>query len=330
MEATNNRDSTSSGRMVTLTSEDVPLEERERASPFKNKPCFEAGTLLKKSCLGGHPHQKDVPLKKQKAGETGGNQTLQAATRTSLTSVGGGSTLPPPRAISLVADPPRRSTSSDTSTDELSSALMGAIQRIVSAAIREQLAVLTPARTIAPSNEDFPKEVAEEGTLVYVFPVAERQGPLLVASQEVPSQWLARFECLQKDLQDVQYQIAKRAPSEEQQGVPFSEEIMADDLPLNWKEPNLLDYDGTTDPQEHLSYFENIALLHRYTSRVKCRVFVNTLTRSAQQWFSQLPLGSIRSFREFRSLFLHQFSSSKRCQKTIMNLFSSQQEKENH
>ncbi|KAL0413096.1 UNVERIFIED_CONTAM: hypothetical protein Sradi_1511300 [Sesamum radiatum] len=52
---------------------------------------------------------------------------------------------------------------------------------------------------------------------------------------------------------------------------------MADKLPLNWKEPNLLEYDGTTDPQEHLSCFENIALLHRYTAEVKCRVFVHTV-----------------------------------------------------
>ncbi|KAL0395264.1 UNVERIFIED_CONTAM: hypothetical protein Slati_4492600 [Sesamum latifolium] len=77
---------------------------------------------------------------------------------------------------------------------------------------------------------------------------------------------------------------------------------MADNLPLNWNEPNLLDYNGTTDPQEHLSYFENIALLHRYTPGVKCRVFVTTFTRSAQQWFNQLPSGSIRAFGEFRSL----------------------------
>ncbi|KAL0420717.1 UNVERIFIED_CONTAM: hypothetical protein Slati_3094600 [Sesamum latifolium] len=100
---------------------------------------------------------------------------------------------------------------------------------------------------------------------------------------------------------------------------------MVDELSLNWKEPNLPKYDGTTDPQEHLSCFENIALLHRYTAGVKCRVFVNTFTWSAQQWFNQLPSGSIRSFGEFRSLFLHHFASSKRCQKTIPSLFYLQQ-----
>ncbi|KAL0418811.1 UNVERIFIED_CONTAM: hypothetical protein Sradi_1294600, partial [Sesamum radiatum] len=52
----------------------------------------------------------------------------------------------------------------------------------------------------------------------------------------------------------------------EDQGIPFSEEIMADELPINWKEPSLPEYYGTTDPQEHLSYFENVALLHCYTT----------------------------------------------------------------
>ncbi|KAL0386686.1 UNVERIFIED_CONTAM: hypothetical protein Slati_4587200 [Sesamum latifolium] len=145
----------------------------------------------------------------------------------------------------------------------------------------EQLEVLTPTRTTTPSDVDVPEEVAEEGALVHVLPLAERQGPLIVVSQKVPPQWLARLECLQKGLQDIRYKIAG-TPSEEQQGVPFSEEIMADELPLNWKEPNLPEYDGTTDPQEHLSCFENIALLHYYTAGVKCRMFVNTFTRSVQ------------------------------------------------
>ncbi|KAL0378479.1 UNVERIFIED_CONTAM: hypothetical protein Sradi_3153400 [Sesamum radiatum] len=68
---------------------------------------------------------------------------------------------------------------------------------------------------------------------------------------------------------------------------------MADELPLNWKGPNLPEYDGTTDRQEHLSYFGNIVLLHRYTPGVKCHVFVNTFTQSDQQWFNQLPSGRI-------------------------------------
>ncbi|KAL0312136.1 UNVERIFIED_CONTAM: hypothetical protein Sradi_5612900 [Sesamum radiatum] len=58
------------------------------------------------------------------------------------TSASGGSTptalaptLPPPRVVGPVADPPRRSTSLDTSKEELSRALLGATHQIVSAVI---------------------------------------------------------------------------------------------------------------------------------------------------------------------------------------------------
>ncbi|KAL0451675.1 UNVERIFIED_CONTAM: hypothetical protein Slati_1145600 [Sesamum latifolium] len=79
---------------------------------------------------------------KQKTIETPSNtQALQVTTGTSLTPTGGGSTPvpvpPPPRALDPVANPPRCSTSSDISMDELSPAMLGVIQRIVSAAIRE-------------------------------------------------------------------------------------------------------------------------------------------------------------------------------------------------
>ncbi|KAL0458120.1 UNVERIFIED_CONTAM: hypothetical protein Slati_0439200 [Sesamum latifolium] len=49
-----------------------------------------------------------------------------------------------PRIMGPTADPCRRSTSSDTSTEELSPALLGAIQRIVAAALREHVSVAAP------------------------------------------------------------------------------------------------------------------------------------------------------------------------------------------
>ncbi|KAL0394907.1 UNVERIFIED_CONTAM: hypothetical protein Slati_4456900 [Sesamum latifolium] len=185
----------------------------------------------------------------------------------------------PPRVIGPAADPPRQSTSFDTFVEELSQVLLGAIQQIVAAALREH---------------------------------------------EVPPQWLARLEHLQKGLQDVKYQI-EGAPEDERQGVPFIETVMADELPLNCHTPAIAEYDGTTDPMEHLSRFENAALLHRYTDGIKCRVFITTFARAAQQWFNQLPVGAIGSFQEFRSLFLDQFASSKKLRKTELSLFAVRQ-----
>ncbi|KAL0440574.1 UNVERIFIED_CONTAM: hypothetical protein Slati_2540400 [Sesamum latifolium] len=83
------------------------------------------------------------PANKQKAVETPGNkQGLQVVNGMPSTPASGGSipailaqTPPPPRVVGPVADPPRRSTSLDTFTEELSPALLGTIQQIISAAI---------------------------------------------------------------------------------------------------------------------------------------------------------------------------------------------------
>ncbi|KAL0451253.1 UNVERIFIED_CONTAM: hypothetical protein Slati_1103400 [Sesamum latifolium] len=61
------------------------------------------------------------------------------------------------------------------------------------------------------------------------------------------------------------------------------------------------------------------------TDGIKCRVFVTTFVWAAQQWFNQLPPAVIRSFQEFRSLFLHRFASSRKHRKTELSLFSIRQ-----
>ncbi|KAL0320223.1 UNVERIFIED_CONTAM: hypothetical protein Sradi_5283800 [Sesamum radiatum] len=203
----------------------------------------------------------------------------------------------PLRVTDPVADPPRWSTSSDTSTEKLSPTLLRAIQQTPQA-----------RRT-------------KERSRSLCYQQAERRNVPLPEPHEVPPQWLARLEHLQKGLQDVKYQI-EGAPKDERQGVPFTESVMADQLPLNCRTPTIAKYNGTTEPIEHLSRFENTALLHRYTDGIKCRVFITTFAGAAQEWFNQLPVGVIGSFQEFRSLFLHQFTSSRKVRKTELSLFA--------
>lgn len=92
---------------------------------------------------------------------------------------------------------------------------------------------------------------------------------------------------------------------------PFTPEILADDLPANFRSFTF-EYDGTTDPWEHVCRFENTAQLHLLSNGVKCRVFATTLTGAAQQWFGQLPGGSVPTFGKLRSMFLHYFASSRK------------------
>ncbi|XP_073130781.1 uncharacterized protein [Henckelia pumila] len=91
------------------------------------------------------------------------------------------------------------------------------------------------------------------------------------------------------------------------------------------RQPTLGEYDGSSDPEEHLGRFENAALLHRYSDAIKCRVSLTTLVRSAQQWFNLLQPGSIRSFNDLSSAFLHQFASRKKYLKTSLSLFNLKQ-----
>ncbi|KAL0415866.1 UNVERIFIED_CONTAM: hypothetical protein Slati_3418500 [Sesamum latifolium] len=181
---------------------------------------------------------------------------------------------------------PRRSTSSDTSTEELSPALLGAIQQIVAAALREHVSVAAPPRLAPPHEAEVLEEEGEEEALAPVLPAGKRRDIPRPEPPEVPPQWLARLEHLQKGLQDVKYQI-EGAPEDERQGVPFTNTVMADELPLNCRTP--------------------------------------AIAEVAQQWFNQLPVGAIGNFQEFRSLFLHQFASSRKLRKTELSLFAVRQ-----
>ncbi|KAL0366556.1 UNVERIFIED_CONTAM: hypothetical protein Sradi_3545700 [Sesamum radiatum] len=122
--------------------------------------------------------------------------------------------------------------------------------------VREQVAALAPVRIATPSDVEVPEDEPGEVVPAPASPTIRRSDIHSLVPQEFPANWLARLECLQKGIQDVQYQIG-RAPEEERQGVPFTELVMADDLPINCRTPAIAEYDGTTDPMEHLAHFEN-------------------------------------------------------------------------
>ncbi|KAL0361926.1 UNVERIFIED_CONTAM: hypothetical protein Sradi_3877100 [Sesamum radiatum] len=233
------------------------------------------------------------PSNKQKAvALPSDTQTLQVVTGAPPTPVLARSTPvtlapapPPPLAVGPTIDPPRRS-------------------------------------PVTSSDVEGPEEEAGEKAPVPVPPGGRRWEILLPESQKVPQQWLTRFEHLEKGLQEVKYQI-EGALEDEPQRIPFTEAVMADELPMNCRTPAIAEYNDTS-PMEHLSRFDNAALLHRYTDGIKCQVFVTTFARAAQQWFNQLPVGAIGSFQEFQSLFLHQFASRK-LRKTELSLFAVRQ-----
>ncbi|XP_025676149.1 uncharacterized protein [Arachis hypogaea] len=68
-------------------------------------------------------------------------------------------------------------------------------------------------------------------------------------------------------------------------------------------------YDGTKDPQEHLTAFEARMDLEGVGDAVRCQAFPVTLAGPAIRWFNALPQGSITVFADISQSFLARFTT---------------------
>ncbi|KAJ1379628.1 hypothetical protein SESBI_46735 [Sesbania bispinosa] len=102
---------------------------------------------------------------------------------------------------------------------------------------------------------------------------------------------------------------------------PFSPEIAEAQFPPDFKEPRLKDYDGTTDPQVHVTVFKTQMLKKEVGDALQCKMFSGTLTGSAMIWYSNLPPLSINDTQDFLKKFLAQFSAQRSRKMTSGKLF---------
>ncbi|XP_020978030.1 uncharacterized protein LOC110271446 [Arachis ipaensis] len=68
-------------------------------------------------------------------------------------------------------------------------------------------------------------------------------------------------------------------------------------------------YDGTKDPQEHVTAIEARMNLEGVGDAVRCRAFPVTLAGPAIRWFNTLPQGSITTFADISQKFLSRFTT---------------------
>nr|GEV70145.1 reverse transcriptase domain-containing protein [Tanacetum cinerariifolium] len=76
---------------------------------------------------------------------------------------------------------------------------------------------------------------------------------------------------------------------------------------------NIKLYDGTTDPEDHLSRFDSAANSGEWTMPVWCRMFQQTLDGSARGWFERLPHDNINEWADLREAFAARFSVRRAC-----------------
>ncbi|XP_073019473.1 uncharacterized protein [Primulina eburnea] len=99
-------------------------------------------------------------------------------------------------------------------------------------------------------------------------------------TRPLPSEENPEMEEMWREIRMMRQQLGNRVAAPKK-GSPFSLAILEEGLPPNFRQSNVGEYDGHTDPEEHLGRFENAALLHQYSDGVRCRVFLGTLVRFA-------------------------------------------------
>ncbi|XP_012834162.1 PREDICTED: uncharacterized protein LOC105955003 [Erythranthe guttata] len=103
---------------------------------------------------------------------------------------------------------------------------------------------------------------------------------------------------------------------------PFTIDILNEVLPQGVKISGLPQFEGTTDPQEHIEKFNAMADLYGQTDTAMCKMFRTTLSRRAMNWFNSLPTGSIGTLARLSTRFTNQFAINKQYAKTPASLFS--------
>ncbi|GJT70687.1 reverse transcriptase domain-containing protein [Tanacetum coccineum] len=100
-----------------------------------------------------------------------------------------------------------------------------------------------------------------------------------------------------------------KRPFKEAVKIPLTRRIIEFASPEFKMPANIKLYDGTTDPEDHLSRFSSAENSGEWTMPVWCRMFQQTLDGSARGWFENLSQGSIDGWAELRKQFTTRFST---------------------
>ncbi|KAJ1422476.1 hypothetical protein SESBI_12969 [Sesbania bispinosa] len=118
----------------------------------------------------------------------------------------------------------------------------------------------------------------------------ETNNPILQRILQRMDQLQEQNQTLQEQNQTLQTQvttIAHKRAEEEMPEVdtgefhPFSTEIANVPYPTDFREPPLKDYDGTTDPQAHVTAFKTQMLKRGIEDAIQCKLFSGTLSGAA-------------------------------------------------
>jgi hypothetical protein len=141
---------------------------------------------------------------------------------------------------------------------------------------------------------------------------------------------VAELRRLQAKVQEIDKEKANKAdPNTEENDVtdsqPLAQDLWDARVPENFRTPHLPDFDGKTDPTEHLMAVGTKTAIIGAADHLKCKLLSGTLKEAALRWYMNLPKNSIESWTDFQQKFTQQFAGSKHIKVTATSLFSLRQ-----
>ena len=107
---------------------------------------------------------------------------------------------------------------------------------------------------------------------------------------------------------------------------PFVDEIALLEMPKKFHFPNMKQYEGTTDPDDHIAQYKQrmftAAIPRDLREACMCKAFGSSLNGPALQWYTNLPNNSISSFAQLTDTFVEQFASSRKLEKLSDDLYT--------
>nr|GEX83881.1 reverse transcriptase domain-containing protein [Tanacetum cinerariifolium] len=89
---------------------------------------------------------------------------------------------------------------------------------------------------------------------------------------------------------------------------------------------NIMTYDGTGDPEDHVKVFQAAAQVERWAMPTWCHMFNSTLIGAARVWFDELPPESIDGYKDMKAAFLSYFMQQKKYVKDPMEIHNIKQQ----
>lgn len=112
-------------------------------------------------------------------------------------------------------------------------------------------------------------------------------------------------------------------PFKEASKSPFTRRIIDFSGPKNTKylmPSHIKLYDGSTDPDDHVTRFEGAANQGAWPIPIWCMMFQQTLDDAARGWFDSIPRGSIDNWDNLCEQFVHRFALRRKCVRDPMEI----------